>query len=210
MTWSHLRGTWSTAHHILVPARARPDRPEVLQRRGDGALAIPAYRRGDWFYVVVSRKDVWACGQNWFVAKSGYVQRNANKRTEYLHRLIQALVLYPSAPETGLEPTTSVDHKNRRKLDCQRRNLVMATPAEQTRNQHRNDRKSVGVTWDPTRRRWYAKLKHNGRDHHIGRFRSRHAAIARRAEVMRKMGLAPELGTADATNPTSDTTKAAL
>lgn len=181
------RGTWSAAHGLPSPKLLRPDRPLVLTRHGDGALALPAYRHGVWFYAVVSRVDAWACSFNWFVAKSGYAQRNHDKRTEYLHRLIMGRVTYPETPELGLEPATTVDHRNRNQLDNTRRNLRLLTPSEQNRNQHRNDRDDIGVTWDAARSRWMAVVKHLGRDHFVGRFRSKHAAIARREQVLRDL-----------------------
>ncbi len=192
------RGTWSVARRIppLVAKRVRPDRPLILRRHGDGALALPALRLDVWHYAIVSSEDAWACAWNWFVAKNGYAQRNHQSRSEYLHRLIMSRVLYPETPDIGMEPTTTVDHRNRNRLHNTRRNLRMLTPGEQNRNQHRNDREEVGVIWDEERGRYMARIKHNGRDHFVGRFRSRHAAIARRAEVMRQMGLVEDLAVA--------------
>ncbi len=193
------RGTWSVAHRApaLLAKRVRPDRPLVLRRHGDGALALPALRQDEWFYAVVSHEDDWACAWNWFVAKNGYVQRNHNKRTEYLHRLVMVRVLYPEEfdaagialgdVELAMESTTTVDHRNRNQLDSTRRNLRMLTQSDQNRNQGRNDRDDVGVTWDAARGRWMAIVKHLGRDHFVGRFRSRHAAIARREQVLRDL-----------------------
>lgn len=196
------RGTWSAAHGLPSPKIVREDRPLVLRRKGDGALALPAYRQGTWFYVIVSRVDEWASAFNWYVAKNGYAQRNFNKRTDYLHRLVMGLVIYPETPELGLEPTTTVDHRNRLKLDNTRRNLRMLTLSDQIRNQEQNDHESVGVSWDAARGRWQARIKHLGREHFIGRFRSRRAAIARRKEILRKMGL--EVIGATNTEPTTE------
>ncbi len=208
--WDHLRGTWQIAHRAPVPKRLRADRPAVLKRRGDGALAIPALRLGEWVYLVVSREDTWAAGWNWFITKSGYAQRNVKApkgsrhggRTEYLHRLVYLRKIYPAeydadgialGAEPILEPGSgSIDHRNRRTLDNTRRNLALATMSEQVRNQHRNVREDVGVTWDSTRGRWMATIKHLGREHFVGRFRNRHAAIARRKVVLASMGLAEE------------------
>ncbi len=178
-TWAHLRGTWTTTHGVPAPKRPHVDRPEILRRKGDGALAIPAYRLGEWFYVTVSREDAWACGFNWYVSKSGYVQRNFSNRTEYLHRLVHSLAVYGDM-FIGFEMTSTVDHASRNPLENLRRKLRLLTHADQNRNQDRNDRTDAGVVWDESRKRWKARHYLEGKEIHIGRFRNRSVAIAAR------------------------------
>jgi len=191
----HLHGSWRRFTLAAAPPHAAPDRPVVLQRAGDGALAIPAKRSGEWLYAVVSRQDAWACGRSWFVTPEGYVFRNTTVRSagkrknlqHYLHREVMALAL---GVTVGFEPSTTVDHQNRRPLDNRRENLRRATKSEQTRNQTRHLCRDVGVTWDDARGRWVARIKHQGREIFIGRFENAKAAIQARRRKARALGLA--------------------
>lgn len=184
-----MRGTWSAAHGLPLPKKARPDRPLILRRKADGALAIPTLRLGEWFYAFVSREDTWAASCNWFITKEGYVQRNFNKRTEYLHRLVHLRVAYPDDHERGFDTLVLIDHRNRDRLDNMRRNLRPLSQGEQNRNQHRNDRDDVGVIWVEQRQRWQAHIKHQNRTIFVGRFRAKQQAIRARQRKLRELAV---------------------
>jgi hypothetical protein len=72
-----------------------------------------------------------------------------------------------------------VDHVDHDGLNCQRYNLRIATP---TQNSH-NSRKRIntssifkGVTWDSARNKWAARLKVEGKVVNLGRFISENEA----------------------------------
>jgi hypothetical protein len=200
-----LRGTWRRATNLAAPKRQRgrstEEAPQVLRHRASGQLALPAYRKG-WHWVLVSREDAWAAGYAWFISKEGYVVRNLTvagekhgepcqlKRQRYLHREVLARVLEPPGVEAPSEPgpylwqSSDVDHRNRRRLDNTRSNLRLLSQSDQNRNQERNDHELVGVTWNPSKGRWHARIRHEGRELHVGYFHSaKRARMARRRRL---------------------------
>jgi hypothetical protein len=112
----------------------------------------------------------------WMLVNGRYVMgrpyRNADgkrKRMVLLHRFIMR--------ETN--PKKQFDHKNTIKLDCRRRNL---RPAKRGQNEYNKPKrkgnwssKFKGVTLRRTRHigdRWYARVKHNGKNLILGTFGS--------------------------------------
>ena len=108
---------------------------------------------------------------NWFIGKNEYAVRNVklgiNKWTQkYLHREI--------AERMGLDMKDRfVDHINRIKLDCRRKNLRSLTPTESTYNLGVRKTNKIGVRgicWDKSRKKYLARLNINGKCVWQGRF----------------------------------------
>lgn len=200
-----LAGVWEPAKSLKGPKRqqGRPTShpPQILRHVSSGRLAIPAFRKG-WHWVRVSREDAWAADYAWFISKEGYVVRNlmmASEKTgdhakvcrqRYLHREIMARVLEPenvpppSEPGPYLWQPIDIDHRNRRRLDNTRANLRALHQSAQNRNQERNDHAMVGITWHAQKGRWWARIKHGGKDLHVGYFKSpKQARMARRRRL---------------------------
>lgn len=79
-----------------------------------------------------------------------YAKTRIDGRETYLHRLILGF------------PPERIDHKNGDGLDCRRLNLRACTNAENMRNrrgpQANNTSGYLGVSWNPEKRRWRARL----------------------------------------------------
>lgn len=110
-------------------------------------------------------------GGPWHLTASGYAVRSVGKwpaQTKlYLHRLLLK------------EPDGFVDHVNGDRLDNRRRNLRLASNAQ---NQHnaklssRNKSGFKGVSWD--RGSWRGYVCANGKNHLVGRFETAEEADA--------------------------------
>ena len=111
---------------------------------------------------------------------TGYARRSVGRAPIYLHRWLMGLV-----PGDGLE----VDHENRCKLDCRRRNLRVVTRAQNGQNvgshrdaasEHRGVRRGG--------RGWRAEVYVAGHRYYLGMFTDEldaaRAAEAARAELM--------------------------
>lgn len=101
-------------------------------------------------------------GKSWTLQSSGYVRTFSGKRVIYLHRLVMSA-------KAGQE----IDHKDRNKLDCRRKNLRFATRSQQGKN--RGPKKNgtsryKGVNWDASRKKWLVRININGKDKNLGRF----------------------------------------
>lgn len=80
----------------------------------------------------------------WSISSHGYIHRNENQKSIYLHRFIM------NAPDDMW-----VDHKNHKGTDCRKSNLRLCTPSENNKNQSiRKDNISgyKGVSWDNNRK----------------------------------------------------------
>jgi hypothetical protein len=91
-----------------------------------------------------------------------YAMRCINGKTTGMHRLI-----------AGTPAGVEVDHINGNKLDNRRANLRNCTRSENARNcSVRSDNTSgyKGVFWHKQHGKWSARIKLNGKRHHLGDF----------------------------------------
>jgi hypothetical protein len=94
-----------------------------------------------------------------------YVHAWNGRQHFYLHRLI-----------SGAAAGERVDHENRNGLDCQRRNLRIATPGQNGANRIADRRRAgtssqhKGVCWDKARGKWAAYIHVDGKTRGLGRF----------------------------------------
>ena len=82
-----------------------------------------------------------------------------------LHRLIAA--------RTGLSLAGDIDHRNRNKLDNQRRNLRPATRTQNfaNRSKYRNNKSGFkNVFWSRQKHKWQGRLAKGRRQYHVGFF----------------------------------------
>jgi len=98
---------------------------------------------------------------NWYAATN--VRTSKGKyRSVSMHRLILG---------DCCEGMT-VDHINHNGLDNRRSNLRIATATQQQQNrkQTKGYSRFKGVTWN--KNAWAARIKHNGKEYHLGRFKN--------------------------------------
>jgi AP2 domain-containing protein len=111
----------------------------------------------------------WQWSLNWKGYAVRSYRRDGKRFQVRMHRVVLGL--------TAWNPT-QVDHRDRNKLNNQKANLRLANPAQQRQNvdaiggrsQHR------GVTFDPKRNRWVAQGFLDGKNHHVGRFKTEEEA----------------------------------
>jgi hypothetical protein len=117
-------------------------------------------------HTMVSREDAERLRQHsWRMSSDGYAvrteTRSGKRHTVYLHR------------EVARPPPGQVtDHVNGDKLDNRRRNLRIATVAENNANSRDRPRRSGfrGVYWHRQARRWVGQISVDGRLRHLGLF----------------------------------------
>jgi hypothetical protein len=118
----------------------------------------------------------WYCGANGYAMRDSYV--TGRRLVVYMHRLICHRANRPLPNQC--------DHRDGRKRNNQRRNLRPATKQQNMQNRGPT-RRSVsghkGVYWSESSQKWYAKIKVNQHNIHLGYFvsliiavRVRHAA----------------------------------
>lgn len=88
----------------------------------------------------------------------------------YVHKLAWFL-------HTGQWPPQQVDHVNTNGLDNRIDNLRLASPTENIRNRRKPSRKDLtsrykGVSWQPDKRKWRARIVIDKQSHHLGYFES--------------------------------------
>jgi hypothetical protein len=97
----------------------------------------------------------------------------------YLHREIM------TAPKGRI-----VDHKNGDSLDNRRANLRIATHAQNSSNKRKTRTKTtsrfIGVSYEKSQNRWAVKIKHKGKSHWIGGFKSEIEAAKARDSAAKK------------------------
>lgn len=104
----------------------------------------------------------------WSLSDKGYVQRRADNVR--LHRLVMGLV-------TG-DPR-EVDHRDGNQLDNRRRNLRLASDAEQAQNRRgRGDSSSRFRGVSARDGRWIARVQSDGRSYNLGTFETEEEAAA--------------------------------
>jgi hypothetical protein len=161
----------------ICPASARPTHESGPDSQGDlvkidigrglFALVDPAFAHLAslaWSRKIVGRKGR---TQHTYAARNETV--NGKRTTVYMHRLI-----------AGATSGQEVDHVNRNTLDNRRSNLRVGTHNDnmQNRNPHRRSLTGiVGVSWQPKRRRYEARVIVNGTMVLSKRFKSLDEAI---------------------------------
>ena len=113
-------------------------------------------------YTLVDRADYERLRKGlWRLTPKGYVQRCNG---QMLHRELLGLV-----PGDGLE----CDHANRNPLDNRRSNLRIATHGQNSLNRGAftgSSSRFRSVTWYEARKKWRARVGHEGKEHHLGYF----------------------------------------
>ena len=115
---------------------------------------------------------------------TGYVRIHTNGRTYGAHRLAW-LYIY------GEEPANNIDHINGNPLDNRIVNLRQATQMENTQNRRRpqknNSHGILGVTYDPKKKLWRARIGVDGIRKYIGKFKTQEQAAQAYLEAKRAM-----------------------
>jgi hypothetical protein len=140
--------------------------------------------------IIVNEDDPDACwGWTGSTGSHGYGQYWADRgnggRNLLVHRLSYETWIGP-IPD-GIQ----IDHRCGNKTCCNPRHLRLATNkqnGENLRGARRDSRSGVrGVSWRPDKRKWRARVGHNGKEIHVGYFASpaeaEAAAIAKRLEL---------------------------
>lgn len=158
----------------------------LRQIRVEGSLAYVQLTKG--YVAIIDAADVPLVGGfNWSACESRhtvYAFRTAPKgapgpRTVQIHRQL-----------LGFPEGLTVDHKSGDGLDNRRANLRLATHRENLCNQRLNAANTSGyrgVSWDKTRQRWHAYIKHHGRRTTLGFFTSVEAAAEAYARASEKL-----------------------
>jgi hypothetical protein len=105
-------------------------------------------------------------------------------RTYLAHRVAWAMF-------SGAWPENEIDHINGDKLDNRIANLRCATSQENNRNRPiaiTNTSGTIGVYWSVSNSKWAAQIHENGKQKHIGYFKSKDDAISARAKANLKYG----------------------
>lgn len=145
-------GVWYAKHMVRIPL---PDGQEALIDDADEAL-VSGFR---WRTLTNPRS-----GHVYVHAWNGY-------QHFYMHRLI-----------SGAPQGRKVDHHNRNGLDNRRKNLRVATSAQNAANRIPDRRKAgttsdyKGVFWDKSRQRWCATIHADGKTRALGRFKTEREA----------------------------------
>jgi HNH endonuclease/AP2 domain len=122
------------------------------------------YRDGDLYWKVV-RKGTKKHKKAGTLNSQGYLQTQINGKIYKNHRLI-FIMFNDWQPE-------QIDHIDQNKLNNKIENLRPATNAENARNTKVRCTSQSGiknVRWDKRRNKWQVRLKHEGKEKHIGYF----------------------------------------
>ncbi len=145
----------------------RPQRPEPVR------LPEPAPPSQDIRYIALTKGKFaivdaadyeWLSKYKWHLVAPGklYAGRKENGKTIYMHREIMQ-------PPPGM----MIDHINGNGLDDRRANMRLCTNQQNMRNtRKRPGAASIykGVYYDKRRRKWYARICHQGQTIHLGTF----------------------------------------
>lgn len=130
----------------------------------------------DYEFLTTQYNNWWYC--NGYAATKSQV--NGVRRVLLMHREV--------AKRAGLDMSNTIDHRNRSKLDKRRRNLRPATRGEQQFNRSCwKSRKTKGVYWDSSRKKWRVTIGHLGKRKFIGRFDKKSDAIKAYEKVAREL-----------------------
>jgi hypothetical protein len=113
----------------------------------------------------------------------GYVLLKVEGRLCRAHRLAWLYM-------TGKWPTGEIDHVNGDGLDNVFANLRLATRSEQNRNvrAHRDSTSGLkGAYWDKRTSTWLAQIRHEGKQHYLGKYQTAEEAHAAYCEAARRL-----------------------
>lgn len=119
----------------------------------------------------------------WYINSGGYAIRDEWRRGKKKGVLMHRNIL-------SIAPGFFCDHKNRNPLDNRRKNLRIATAAQNQANrgkQKNNTSGYLGVCWLKHANKWMAYLNKKGKFHYIGRFNDRIEAARARDTYAKKM-----------------------
>ncbi|UYE95795.1 hypothetical protein HAAEEKHM_00075 [Sinorhizobium phage AP-16-3] len=120
---------------------------------------------------------------------TGYLYINLKKQVMLVHRVIFAMV-------HGYWPD-QVDHINHVRTDNRLANLREVSGvgnAQNTSLPSDNTSGRIGVYWFKQRGCWYARIKVEDKNHHLGYFAKKEDAIAAREDAERRFGFHPNHG----------------
>jgi AP2 domain-containing protein len=128
--------------------------------------------------IVDSRDFEWLSKWKWHFTFYGYAARRDGKRGTmlYMHREI-----------LGLKRGEMGDHANMDRLDNRRDNIRKCDKAQNSINrplQENNTSGFRGVIWSKRRQKWIARMKHHGKQIHVGTFDTPEIAAAAYDRVM--------------------------
>ena len=107
------------------------------------------------------------------LANNGYLHITYNYKSHLAHRLAWLFVM-------GKWPTGMIDHINRDKLDNRISNLRVVDNQTNQRNAKANSRNTSGhrgVYWHKGKNKWYASIRVNNKQLHIGSYKCYTAAM---------------------------------
>jgi hypothetical protein len=143
--------------------------------------AIGSFKNGECF--IIDKTDLQQVkNHRWWIDYNGYFTTEINGKRYLLHNFLM-----------GLEKSNYVvDHIDRDKKNNSRSNLRICTPKENSRNRSKptsNSSGFVGVCYHINNHKYYASIKVNGRNIHIGTFDNKiDAAIARDIAAIKYFG----------------------
>lgn len=143
--------------------------PSIWAPYGGDATVMVLELRGK--RVLIDRTDYAAISPfRWFVYPKGscwYADRSAPPGQSPQKVLLHREIMQPA-------PDELIDHINHDGLDNRRANLRICTKAQNSWNKRPKSGSSrfKGVSWHRTKGRWIARIRADGRDHHIGGFLS--------------------------------------
>lgn len=113
---------------------------------------------------------------------NGYIRIHYNGRMYAAHRLAWLYI-------HGTNPEHQIDHINGNPSDNRIENLRKATHAENAQNRRRpqknNSHGNLGITYDPLKQLWRARISINGKRQYIGKYKSQEAASQAYIEAKR-------------------------
>jgi hypothetical protein len=144
---------------------SKPVRP--LVDNGDGTHTV-ILTRGK--VALVDSADAAFVGQwnwcAWVCPQGGWYALRTDRETGATARMHRVLA--------GVPPGVEVDHVDRDSLNNRRKNIRVATRAQNNRNrgrQRNNTSGYKGVTWYARHKQWGAKISAGGRSHFLGLYR---------------------------------------
>lgn len=108
----------------------------------------------------------WLNQWKWRISKRGYAYRVESKK-------IGGKSIYMHVQITNRPIGMNTDHINGIRLDNQRKNLRICTPAQNSKNhnkQQNNTSGYKGVYWDKKNNKWKAQIKNSGKQISLGRY----------------------------------------
>lgn len=115
---------------------------------------------------------------------NGYIRIHTNGRQYGAHRLAWLYV-------HGVEPEHQIDHINGNPSDNRIANLRQATALENSQNirkpQKNNTHGTLGITYDPNKKLWRARIGINGTRQYIGKFKSQEEAAQAYLQAKRSL-----------------------